>query len=61
MVGGIEVHKTARVASAAGAAEILVSRGVADRTEGEFSYREVRLIQAKGIDEGLEVRAVDWE
>ncbi len=60
-VGGIEVHKAARVASAAGAAEILVSRGVADRTEGEFSYGEVRLIQAKGIDEGLEVRAVDWE
>ena len=59
-VGGIEVHKAARVASAAEGDEILVSQGVAARTEDRFGYDEPRTIPAKGIDDGLVVRAVRW-
>ena len=59
-IAGLEVHKTARVASAAGADEILVTTVVSARSGTGVSYGPVRTIPAKGIDDEVEVQSVNW-
>ena len=59
-IAGLEVHKTARIAAAAEAGEILVSRAVADDGIAVFEYGPVQVVPAKGIEEDVEVRAVNW-
>ncbi len=59
-ISGLEVHKTARVAAAAEADEILVTPRVAARASGPFSYGPVHTIPAKGIDQEVEVQPVRW-
>jgi class 3 adenylate cyclase len=50
---GSEVHRTARVASAASADEILVTRVI--REQVDHPLGESRMIEAKGFDEPIEV------
>jgi class 3 adenylate cyclase len=57
---GVEVHKAARLAAAAGAGEILVSdETIAGAPEG-FTFSEPREIAAKGIPQPVRVTGVDW-
>jgi class 3 adenylate cyclase len=58
---GRGVHLAARVAAAAGAEEILVSdASLAGLPPMRFGLSEPRRLQLKGIDEPVDVRAVDW-
>jgi class 3 adenylate cyclase len=57
---GGEVHKAARIAAAAGAAEILASTETLDEASNGFPVSEPREIAAKGITEPVRVATVDW-
>jgi class 3 adenylate cyclase len=58
--GGQGVHLAARVGSAAGAGEILVSRETIDGVGTSFRLSEPRTETLKGFAEPVEVVAVDW-
>ena len=57
-IAGVEVHKTARVASAAGGDQILVSVEGAEQVGKNTELGGQREIPAKGIDAGMQVREV---
>ena len=58
--GGQGVHLAARVGSAAGAGEILVSRETIDGVGTSFRLSEPRAETLKGFAEPVEVVSVDW-
>ncbi len=58
--GGQGVHVASRIGSAARAGEILVSTGTLDGVGAAFRLSEPRLESLKGVEEPVEVVAVDW-
>jgi class 3 adenylate cyclase len=58
--GGQGVHAAARIASAAGAGEILVSDETLDGAQTAFALSEPRGEELKGFEESVEVVSVDW-
>jgi class 3 adenylate cyclase len=58
--GGRGVHVAARVGAAAGGGEILVSTGTLDGVGTAFRLSEPRTETLKGVDEPVELVAVDW-
>ena len=60
-LGGRGVHVAARVMSAAGGGEILVTGSTLEEAAAEHATGGGREIDAKGIAEGLEVFSIDWQ
>jgi class 3 adenylate cyclase len=60
LYGGEAVHLAARIGSAAGAAEILVSRETLEGAGTGFRLSEPRAEVFKGFEEPIEVVSVDW-
>jgi class 3 adenylate cyclase len=58
--GGEAVHLAARIGSAAGAAEILVSRETLEAAGTGFRLSEPRAEEFKGFEQPIEVVSVDW-
>ena len=58
--GGQGVHVAARIGAAAGAGEILVSTETLDGVGASFRLSEPRLESFKGVEEPIEVVAVEW-
>ena len=58
--GGQGVHVAARIGAAAGAGEILVSAETLDGVAGSFRLAERRSESLKGVEQPVEVVAVDW-
>jgi class 3 adenylate cyclase len=58
--GGEAVHLAARIGSAAGAAEILVSRVTLEAAGTGFRLSEPRAEELKGFEQPIEVVSVDW-
>ena len=58
--GGQSVHMAARIGSAAGAGEVLVSRETLDGIAAQYRLSEPRETSLKGFGEPMEVVAVDW-
>jgi class 3 adenylate cyclase len=58
--GGQAVHVAARIGAAAGAGEILVSTETLDGIGAAFRLSEPRVEALKGVEEPVEVVAVDW-
>jgi class 3 adenylate cyclase len=58
--GGQGVHVAARIGAAAGAGEILVSTETLDGVGAAFRLSEPRVEELKGVEEPVEVVAVDW-
>jgi class 3 adenylate cyclase len=58
--GGEAVHLAARIGSAAGAAEILVSRETLEAAGTGFRLSEPRAEVFKGFEQPIEVVSVDW-
>jgi class 3 adenylate cyclase len=58
--GGQGVHAAARIAAAAGAGEILISRATLEGAQTAFAVSESRLEALKGFDESAEVVSVEW-
>lgn len=57
---GRGVHEAARIATVAGAGEILVSRAAIDGVSVRFSVSEPRAVTLKGISHPVEVVSVEW-
>jgi class 3 adenylate cyclase len=58
---GKGVHLAARVGSAAGAEEIVLSAAALDAAgELRFPVSEVRLVELKGIEDAVELRTIEW-
>jgi class 3 adenylate cyclase len=57
---GHEVHRAARVSSAAGGDEILVSSGTADAAGPDFVFGGELEVEAKGMSEPIPVRTLIW-
>jgi class 3 adenylate cyclase len=57
---GIGVHAAARVAAAAGADEILVTRDVLETSALAGDGRDARALELKGLAEAVEVHTLDW-
>jgi len=58
---GKGVHEAARIAAAAGAGEILVTRSVLDDLDGQYSSHDTRQLQMKGLVAPAEVSSIDWQ
>jgi class 3 adenylate cyclase len=58
--GGQGVHVASRISSAAGAGEILVSAETLGGVGAAFRLSEGRLETLKGVEQAIEVVAVDW-
>lgn len=59
-LSGVEIHKTARIAAAGGADEIVVNASLADDVVSRYAFGAVRAISAKGIDEEVAVVSIEW-
>jgi pimeloyl-ACP methyl ester carboxylesterase len=59
-LSGIEIHKTARIAAAAGRDEVVVDAGLSDQLDSRFTLNEPHVVAAKGIDEDVTVVSIDW-
>ncbi len=57
---GRGVHTTARIAAAAGAGEVVVSREALDATGNAFRVHDERALELKGLAEPVTVATVDW-
>jgi Adenylate cyclase, family 3 (some proteins contain HAMP domain) len=58
--GGRGVHTTARIAAAAGAEEIIVSREALEAARDGFRAIDERQLELKGLAEPVTVATVDW-
>jgi class 3 adenylate cyclase len=58
--GGQGVHTAARIGEAAGPSEILVSRETLDGAGSAFRASEPRAQDLKGLEQSIELVAVDW-
>ncbi|HVM69856.1 MAG TPA: adenylate/guanylate cyclase domain-containing protein [Gaiellaceae bacterium] len=58
--GGEAVHVAARIAAAAAAGEILVSRATLDALGGTRPAADLRALACKGLDEPVEVAPLSW-
>jgi class 3 adenylate cyclase len=58
--GGQGVHVAARVGAAAAGGEILVSTATLDGVEAAFRLSEPRMETLKGVEQPIELVAVDW-
>jgi class 3 adenylate cyclase len=57
---GQGVHMAARIGALAGGGEILVSRESVDGGAGRYGQSEPRQAELKGIEEPVEIVAIDW-
>jgi class 3 adenylate cyclase len=57
---GKGVHTAARIAAAAGADEVLVSRAALDGLDDQVATSDARALELKGFAEPVEVATVDW-
>ncbi len=58
---GRGVHTSARIAAAAGAGEILVSRDVLAAAGNDLAFTDARALELKGLAAPVEVVSFDWQ
>jgi class 3 adenylate cyclase len=57
---GKGVHTSARIAAAAGAGEILVSRSALEAAGNDLHFTDARALELKGLEAPVEVVSIDW-